>query len=171
MQHLRNSALLLAVLLTAMPALAAEKCVETDRDIKYADAAHCFLRIDGKVVLDRICRISISGDLRAWSMLGVAETSMEAELPDRPSYGYFCRTRKCSNDPRPGPPATTEEELRKRVGRGWVNYGPVKCVGDCHEECAGNKRFLMCFSKPYLICDPEQIKAWPKDEDNPPKER
>ena len=71
-----------------------------------------------------------------------------------------------------GRPATTEEEVRTQNNRGWVNYGRVECV-DCRQEriCLGNERFLMCFSEPFLICDPETIKAWPKEEDNPPKGR
>jgi hypothetical protein len=29
---------------------------------KYADTAHCFLRINGKVIINRTCHIGISGD-------------------------------------------------------------------------------------------------------------
>jgi hypothetical protein len=171
---MRNSAIILAVLLTATPTLAAEQCVEVKEDpnsaapptyAKYADTAHCFLRIDGKVIIDRTCHISISGDTHGWAMDGVAQAHMEGFLPGRPFYGYFCRAKKCSIQPRHeepgGEPAKTEEELRKQNnGRGWVNYGRVECV-DCRQEhiCWGNKRFQMCFARPYLICDPETIKA------------
>ena len=57
---MRNSAIILAALLTARPTLAAEQCLEVKPNLnidpamqptyaKYADTAHCFLRIDGKV--------------------------------------------------------------------------------------------------------------------------
>ena len=75
MQHMRNGAIILAVLLTATPTLAAEQCLEVKPDsnippgmeptyAKYADTSHCFLRIDGKVVINRTCHIYISPQLR-----------------------------------------------------------------------------------------------------------
>jgi hypothetical protein len=59
---MRNSAIILAALLTARPTLAAEQCLEVKPKLnidpamqptyaKYADTAHCFLRIDGKVII------------------------------------------------------------------------------------------------------------------------
>src|SRR6516162_6005008 len=58
--YMRKSAIILAALLTARPTLAAEQCLEVKPNLnidpamqptyaKYADTAHCFLRIDGKV--------------------------------------------------------------------------------------------------------------------------
>jgi hypothetical protein len=65
-------------------------------------------------------------------MNGVAEVYMNHDLSDRPFYARF-----------------------QRHGR-WLNYGRVETV-DAREEhiCWGNKRFHMCFSQPYLICDPD----------------
>jgi len=67
MQHMRNSAIILAALLTATPTLATDQCVEVEIKhmavgeptyAKYADTAHCFLQIDGKIIIDRMCNIS-----------------------------------------------------------------------------------------------------------------
>ena len=85
---MRNSAIILAALLTARPTLAAEQCLEVKPNpnidpaleptyAKYADTAHCFLRVDGKVIINRTCHIGISGDTREWAMNGVAEGSLE----------------------------------------------------------------------------------------------
>jgi len=144
---MRKSAIILAALLTARPTLAAEQCLEVKPNLnidpamqptyaKYADTAHCFLRIDGKVIINRTCHIGVSGDTREWAMNGVAEVYMNHEnhdLSDRPFYARF-----------------------QRHGR-WLNYGRVETV-DAREEhiCWGNKRFHMCFSQPYLICDPDR---------------
>ena len=130
----------------ARPTLAAEQCLKVKPNLnidpamqptyaKYADTAHCFLRIDGKVIINRTCHIGVSGDTREWAMNGVAEVYMNHEnhdLSDRPFYARF-----------------------QRHGR-WLNYGRVETV-DAREEhiCWGNKRFHMCFSQPYLICDPD----------------
>ena len=118
---------ILAALLTATPTLAAEQCQKTDPiRVKYADTAHCFLRIDGKVIINRTCHYSISGDTRVWVMGSVAAAWMEAQTPGRPVYGYFCRAKKCStwpNNEGPGP------------GRGLVNYGPIDLVNDPPESC------------------------------------
>jgi hypothetical protein len=140
---MRNSAIILAALLTATPTLAAEQCSEVKPDpnitpgmeptyAKYADTAHCFLRIDGKVIINRTCHIGISGDTREWTMNGVAEVSMNYDLSDRPFYARF-----------------------QRHGR-WLNYGRVFPSLQNRQEhiCWGNKRFRMCFSQPYLICEP-----------------
>src|SRR5262249_19870942 len=99
----------------------------------YANTAYCCLRMDGKVIINRTCHIGVSGDTREWAMNGVAEVYMNHEnhdLSDRPFYARF-----------------------QRHGR-WLNYGRVETV-DAREEhiCWGNKRFHMCFSQPYLICD------------------
>lgn len=147
---MRKSAIILAALLTARPTLAAEQCLEVKPNLnidpamqptyaKYADTAHCFLRIDGKVIINRTCHIGISGDTREWAMNGVAEVYMNHEnhdLSDRPFYARF-----------------------QRHGR-WLNYGRVETV-DAREEhiCWGNKRFHMCFSQPYLICDPVKART------------
>jgi hypothetical protein len=178
----RKSALILAALLTATPVLAAEKCLEIESaSSKYGDTAHCYLQIDGKVIIDGTCRYGISGDGREYVMYGAAEArtpsprdvryavaiaAMNPELPDRPFYGYYCRVKKCAGGP-------------EDKGSKFINYGRVEVVDFRHGRvvpvdstmCNGNKRFLMCFSPPYLICDPEAIKAWPKEEDNPPKGR
>jgi hypothetical protein len=46
----------LAALLTATPTLAAEQCLKLENGrFKYGDTAHCFLRIDGKVIVNRTC--------------------------------------------------------------------------------------------------------------------
>ena len=95
--HMRKSAILLAVLLTATPALAAEECLKLrNGGFKYGDTAHCFVRIDGQIIINRTCHIGISGDTRVWAMDGLAEAWMRTELPGRPFYGYFCRAKKCS---------------------------------------------------------------------------
>jgi hypothetical protein len=182
MQHIRNSAVILAALLTATPGLAAEQCLEIEpASAKYGDTAHCYLQVDGKVIIDGTCRYGISGDLRELVMYGAAEARtpspgeamhtvaiarMRSELPDRPSYGYFCRVKKCDGEP--------EDKSSK-----FVNYGRVEGVDFRHGRvvpidsiCSGNKRFLMCFSPPYLICDPAAIKArTPKEEDTSPNDR
>ena len=159
MQEIRKGAVILAALLAAStPALAAQQCVEVQNE-KYADTAHCFLRIDGKIIINRTCDINISGDLRA-VRIGVRPSSseyfnlaaavMDAHLPDRPVYGYFCPSKKCG-DP-------------DEKGSKLLNYGRV--FGNSRPEhlCIGNKRFYMCISQPYLICDPQTIKAWsPKE--------
>jgi hypothetical protein len=102
---MRKSAIILAALLTARPTLAAEQCLEVKPNLnidpamqptyaKYADTAHCFLRIDGKVIINRTCHIGISGDTREWVMNGVAEVYMNHEnhdLSDRPFYARFQR--------------------------------------------------------------------------------
>jgi hypothetical protein len=48
---------------------------------KYADTAHCFLRIDGKVIINRTCHIGISGDTREWAMV------WGSSAPSRGSFG------------------------------------------------------------------------------------
>src|SRR5215471_13616983 len=94
-RHMRNSAIILAALLTARPTLAAEQCLEVKPNpnidpaleptyAKYADTAHCFLRVDGKVIINRTCHIGIFGDTHEWAMNGVAEVYMNRDLPDRP---------------------------------------------------------------------------------------
>ena len=99
---MRKSAIILAALLTARPTLAAEQCLEVKPNLnidpamqptyaKYADTAHCFLRIDGKVIINRICHIGVSGDTREWAMNGVAEVYMNHDLSHRPFYARFQR--------------------------------------------------------------------------------
>jgi len=66
---MRNSAIILTVLLTATPMLAAEQCLEVEPApgngyVKNADTVRCFLRIDGKVIINRNCPIDISGNSR-----------------------------------------------------------------------------------------------------------
>src|SRR5262249_58304152 len=103
--YMRKSAIILAALLTARPTLAAEQCLEVKPNLnidpamqptytKYADTAHCFLRIDGKVIINRTCHIGVSGNTREWAMNGVAEVYMNHEnhdLSDRPFYARFQR--------------------------------------------------------------------------------
>ena len=102
---MRKSAIILAALLTARPTLAAEQCLEVKPNLnidpamqptyaKYADAARCFLRINGKVIINRTCHIGVSGDTREWAMNGVAEVYKNHEnhdLSDRPFYARFQR--------------------------------------------------------------------------------
>ena len=134
---MRDSAIILAALLTATPALAAEQCVKVP-GAKYGDTAHCFLRIDGKVIIDGTCDIEISGDTRYWAMKGMAEVYMNHELLGRPFYA---------------------QRIQKRGKQ--ISYGRVEVVDDRQEHiCWGNKRFRMCFSQPYLACDPELVKAF-----------
>src|SRR5499427_10493380 len=89
---MRNSAIILAALLTVRPTLAAEQCLEVKPNLnidpamqptyaKYADTAHCFLRIDGKVIINRTCHIGVSGDTREWAMNGVAEVYAATVAP------------------------------------------------------------------------------------------
>jgi hypothetical protein len=152
MQHIRNSAVILASLLTATPGLAAEQCLEIEpARATYGDTAQCYLQVDGKVIIDGTCRYGISGDLRACVMYGaagartpspgdaryaVAITQMRSELPDRPVYGYFCRAKKCDGEP-------------EDKGSKFVNYGRVDGVDFRHGRvipvdsiCSGNKRVL-----------------------------
>jgi hypothetical protein len=154
--HMRKSVILLAALLTATPALAAEQCLKLKNGgFDYGDTAHCFVRIDGHVIINRTCHYGVSGDRRVWAIDGVAEVWMEALRPDRPLYGYSCQAKKCSTWPndavKPGDP-----------GSGLANYGRVDGIIGLTEDklCWGNKRFRLCFSPPYLICDPETRKAF-----------
>ena len=77
MQQMRNRAIILAVLLTATPTLAAEQCVEVKEDpnsdapptyAKYADTLTCYLRVDGHILVNGRCRVGISGDTGLWTM-------------------------------------------------------------------------------------------------------
>src|SRR5262249_25146065 len=102
---MRKSAIILVALLTARPTLAAEQCLEVKPNLnpppatpptntKSAHSAHCFLRSDGKVIINRPCHIGVSGDTREWAMNGVAEVYMNHEnhdLSDRPFYARFQR--------------------------------------------------------------------------------
>src|SRR5262249_33265636 len=103
----------------------------------------CFLRVDGRVITNGTCDIQISGDTRYWAMKGVAEVYMNHDLSGRPFY------------------ASIQKHGRR------INYGRVEVV-DAREEhiCWGNKRLHMCFSQPYLACDPELVKAWTPNEEN-----
>jgi hypothetical protein len=172
---MRNSAIILTALLAAMPTLAAAKICEFEMEmgdnaeipqrlplkqclkvklptnrhaadptyVKYADTTHCFLRIDGKTIINRMCHVNISQQVRVWEIDKIANLVM--------------RYRYCDNVP---------DELRhslyasfQRNGK-WLNYGRVKAADNNRQEhiCFGNKRFRMCFSQPYLICDPERVK-------------
>jgi hypothetical protein len=140
-QQMRNRAIILAVLLTATPTLAVEQCVEVKEDpnsdapptyAKYADTLTCYLRVDGHILVNGRCRVGISGDTGLWTLKDdLAEAHLRRELPGRP---YYARVKKRGK---------------------WVNYGPVDRVNLCFL----NTRFQMCFARPYLICDPETIKA------------
>ena len=73
------------------------------------------LRIDGKVIIDRTCHISISGDGRASAMIGIAEVSVEAELPTARLMATSAEQKNAhsrlgTGDQRGA--ATTEEEVR-----------------------------------------------------------
>jgi hypothetical protein len=98
MQQMRNSAIILAVLLTATPTLAAEQCIKIAK--KYADTAHCFLRIDGKVIINRTCRIGISGDLRNFDMDGVAEALMDPTITWPPVFTATSAEQRNASGPR-----------------------------------------------------------------------
>jgi hypothetical protein len=82
------------------------------------------------------CEISISGDMRTFTIKGVAEVSMRA------------------------PPNDRRFEVHIRKHDKWVNYGLVDGgFFDCGVTFA-NKRFTMNFLPPYLICDPEVKKQF-----------
>ena len=155
----------MVALLTATPTLAAEQCLKVKpTQADYADTAHCFLQIDGKVIINRTCRYGISGDRRVFAIIGVAEVWMEALRPGRPVYGYSCRAKKCSTWP-------NDSVKPSDPGSGLVNYGRVDGITGLTEDelCWGNKRFRMCFSQPFGICDPETIKAWTSNEEYAPQ--
>ena len=179
MQHMRNSAIILAALLAAILAAAEarseeqppmetevpqpkkqwlplKQCLEVKVDsavgsptyVKYTDTVHCFLRVDGKFIINRMCHVDISQQLREWRM----------EVADDWVADVWMKYRYLDN---------VSEELRnslyasfKKRGR-LLNYGRVKAANDNRQEhiCLGNKRFRLCFSQPYLICDPERVKT------------
>jgi hypothetical protein len=136
----------------------------------YGDTAHCFLRIDGKVVINGTCHYSISGDMgrhtlwqpshAAWRLAGASVLAAVLQVPHGgPFYGYFCRSKKCNGEPGDN-------------GSEFINYGRVTLInnGGFTAGCWRNKRFRLCFLEPILACDPELVKALtPKEEDTPPK--
>ena len=97
-QHVRNGAIILAALLIAKPGLAAEECLKLKTgQFKYGDTAHCSVRIDGHIIINALCNYGVSGDMRVFAIFGVAEAWMRTELPDRPFYGYLCRTKNAQS--------------------------------------------------------------------------
>jgi hypothetical protein len=177
MQQMTNSAIVFAALLMATPTLAAaetseinrgvqnaeisqrlplEQClkIEIPKDqayptyVKYADTTHCFLRIDGKIIINRMCHVDISQQVRSWQMevaeVWVADVWMKYyyhdDVSDKLRRSFYASFKK-----------------RDRS----LNYGRVEAADDNRQEhiCFVNKRFRMCFSQPYLICDPEKVKA------------
>ena len=127
-------------LITATPAFAAEECLKLKSGaFKYADTATCLLLVDGKLVSSYAkCEISISGDMRSFTIKDVADVAMR------------------------GPPNDRRFEARIRKHDKWVNYGLVDGgFFDCGVTFA-NKRFIMNFLPPYLICDPE-VKKKPRE--------
>ena len=179
---MRNSAIILAALLTATPTLAAaearneeqppgetevpqpkkqwlplNQCLKVNIDppavgsptyVKYADTVQCFLRIDGKIIIDRMCHVDISQQLREWRMevpdLGVADVWMK----------YYHSNDDISDKLRRSFYAFFEKNGKS------LNYGRVNPAHNNRQEhiCLGNRRFRMCVSQPYLICDPERVK-------------
>jgi hypothetical protein len=96
--HMRKSATLLAALLTATPAFATEQCLKLKNvGFKYGDTAHCFVRIDGQVIIDRTCHISISGDTHGWAMDGVAQAHMEGVSTRPPVLWLLLPSKKMLN--------------------------------------------------------------------------
>jgi hypothetical protein len=172
---MRNSAIILAALLMAMPTFAIaqtdseidESCPSDARDMlggdrdpppkwlpleqcekasqeKYADTAHCYLRIDGKVIINRMCRIAFSQQLRAFNMEVGGGWNADVWMK-----WYYCR-RKISD--------TLRYSLYAAFEKGARYYGKVELVSRGPEPiCFANKRFRMCFSQPYLICAPPDL--------------
>jgi hypothetical protein len=44
--------------------------------VKYADTTHCFLRIDGKTIINRMCHVNISQQVRVWDIDKIANLVM-----------------------------------------------------------------------------------------------
>jgi hypothetical protein len=110
-----------------------EQCEKANQE-KYADTAHCFLRVDGKVIINRMCRIAFSQQLRAFNMEEGGGWNADVWMK-----WYYCR-RKISD--------TLRYSLYAAFEKGARYYGKVVGSG----LCFANKRFRMCFSPPYLIC-------------------
>jgi hypothetical protein len=118
--------------------------------VKYADTTHCFLQIDGKIIINRMCHIYISQQLRTWNMdvgeIWIAEVWMK--------YRY---ENNVSEKLRNSLYASFEKRGRPLDWGRIANYGRVEGADDRQNRkertCWSNKRFRMCFSEPYLICE------------------
>ena len=110
--------------------------------VKYADTVHCFLRLDGKIIINGMCHVDISQQLRTWNMevpgLGVADVWMK---------NYY--SNNISDKLRRSLYASFEKNGKS------FNYGRVNPAHNNRQKhiCLQNKRFRMCLSEPYLVCD------------------
>jgi hypothetical protein len=135
--HMRKSVIILAALLTATPAIAAEECQKTEA-VKHADTAQCLLWVDGKLVTGNdSCKVVISGDMRSFAIKDVAEVSSRPKTK-LPALGFEAHVLK--------------------LGK-WVNYGLFDGEFTKYRLGWENERFHMILLPPYLICDPELEKA------------
>lgn len=131
--------LILAGLLIASPALAAEEQCKKVDDALDADTAHCVLRVDGRLITDGECRIDIARDGRVYSMADMNSPSYAVVSMDGPSDPLYARWNKG----RKGDNVTT------------VSYGRVRSIdpGNLNRWCWKNNRFALCITAPYLNCD------------------
>ena len=82
--------IILAALLIATPAIAAEECLKTEVE-KYADTAQCLLWVDGKLVTGNdSCKVVISGNMRSFAIKDVAEVSSRPKTK-LPALGFELR--------------------------------------------------------------------------------
>ena len=89
-----------------------------------------------------MCRIAFSQQLRAFNMEVGGGWNADVWMKWR-----YCR-RKISD--------TLRYSLYAAFEKGARYYGKVELVSRGPEPiCFANKRFRMCFSQPYLICDPD----------------
>jgi uncharacterized protein (DUF2235 family) len=103
---------LLVGLLLATPAAAAEQCERVDWPVG-ADAARCTLRIDGRVVTNGDCRISIAPDGREYTIADMNSGTEADVTTDRPSGPLTARwNRGSKSDTAP-----------------MVSYGYVRALG------------------------------------------
>jgi hypothetical protein len=147
---MKTAVIALVLLCGSLTTLAAEQnlaeCLAVESSInpsmaptyaKYGDTEQCYLRVDGKVLVDGTCRTQHCGNTKCWRIVGAADVGLDPFVPGRPFYAHVWKHGV------------------------WVNYGRVQATDYQQEHiCWGNHRFEMCFSPPYLICDPETIKAW-----------
>jgi hypothetical protein len=152
MQRMRNSVIILAALLMATPTLAQEgpcKKVEPAPStyIKYADTVHCFLRIDGKVIINRLCHVQISQQVREWGMY-VDTWRVTAWMRHYYDDNVSDKSRRQFY-------AGFEDDDGRSLDYGRVE--PDLRRNRQEHICFTNKRLRMCFSAPLLICDPPDL--------------
>jgi hypothetical protein len=126
-------------------AIAAEQCTQTDWALD-ADTAHCLLQVDGKIITDGSCRISISRDGREYNIADMnsgteAQVAMIPTQAGSPVFGLWNRGSK--------------SDTAKMINYGRVRSEPIGKHGE-KPWCWHNNRFRMCITAPYLICDGEK---------------